>query len=74
MRRIQWGRSVDTFSKLGAQDLAGQIRDYWVRQGYLVETWIVDERNGRGGKKDVSAIVYGVRSNLLNGLPLEMRQ
>lgn len=53
----------DTCSRRGAVEIARRIETYWQERGYLVETSIeaADALN--------FASVFGVRSDLVNGLP-----
>jgi hypothetical protein len=46
----------------GANNLASQIREYWLARGYRIVTWIEPGRE-----------MPGVRSNLVNGLPVNWR-
>lgn len=49
----------------GAKTIAAEIKRYWAKRGHAVEVRLVgaysEGIDGRG--------VYGVRSNLVNGLP-----
>lgn len=51
---------IDYLSEKGAETLARRVRGYWLRLGYVVETWV--EPVG------ISA-AWTVKSDLINGMP-----
>jgi hypothetical protein len=54
------------FAEEDAQDLAAQIKRYWWHNGFFdVKTEIIEAVHPRGRE----GMIYGVRSNLINGLP-----
>lgn len=62
----------DHLNPAGAQFLAEKIKQFWHEEGHLnVTTWVVTSKNlaaeDNPGDKPVAA--WGVRSNLVNGLP-----
>jgi hypothetical protein len=55
---------MDTLrSYSGASHLADKIRNYWKQRGHKVRVWVADR------EQDRSQPIYGVRSNLVGGLP-----
>jgi hypothetical protein len=55
----------------GAHLLAERIKEYWRVRGYLnVTTWVVTPKNlGLEEGADPRVSTFGVRSNLVGGLP-----
>jgi hypothetical protein len=54
-------------NKQSAERLAEQVATYWQIHGYTgIKTWVVAERTVAN---DNIGTVYGVRSNLVGGLP-----
>ena len=58
----------DFMTEAGATTLARRIRLYWMRKGYEVEVRIVDSHVG-----DTKGKVWGVRSDLVNGMPTSLK-
>jgi hypothetical protein len=58
----------DTCTRTGAERLAARIALFWRQQGHEVETRVVMVSAG----KKHGAIVFGVRSNMVGGLPASM--
>lgn len=59
---------IDYSTKAGAEQLATRIQRYWHERGHrtvVVETFVVPGTKNR---------CYGVRSNLVNGLPPARRE
>ncbi len=56
----------DPCSREGAAAIATRLRDYWQARGFSVTTHI--EHDGYVAK-DVCRPIYGVRSNLIGGVP-----
>jgi hypothetical protein len=50
-----------------AERLAQKIKQYWAAKGHTVETYIVAEIQEVG--QDRGNPLYGVRTNLVNGVP-----
>jgi hypothetical protein len=61
---------IDHMTEQGAKDLSYKIRFYWAQQGYYITTEVVRVRvaSSHNGKS-----AYGVKSNLINGLPRDHR-
>lgn len=55
----------DWHTRRGAHGLADRIRRYWAAKGFAVEVWLVS------GTVDDHGTMFMVRSNLLNGLPVD---
>ncbi len=58
--------TFDAYSQFGAQHLANEINQFWFDKGHRnvkAEAYIIDSKAAK--------IEYGVRSNLVNGLPPE---
>tara|TARA_R110001606_G_C14951012_1_gene600548 strand:+ start:152 stop:340 length:189 start_codon:yes stop_codon:yes gene_type:complete len=49
-------------TKAMAEETAAEIKEYWANKGYLIHVWTVNVTHG----------VYGVRSNMKNGYPLDL--
>lgn len=66
----------DYMSAEGAATLANRVRKYWRGRGHSVTTEIVVEKSQRieepDGKVRVIPSVWGVRSDMVNGLPRGM--
>jgi hypothetical protein len=48
-----------------AEAIARQIRDYWSAKGHKVKVWVVANMQ----EDDRTRPLYGVRTDLLNGMP-----
>jgi hypothetical protein len=62
----------DYLCAAGAQYLAEKIKTFWHEGGHRnVATWIVTSRNlaAEDNPNDKPVATWGVRSNLINGLP-----
>jgi len=57
-------RIKDSLTYAGACHQARKMREFWQRQGHIVNAWVYII-----GNDDIGQKVYGVRSNLINGLP-----
>lgn len=55
----------DTCTHSGATKTAAKIRNYWFERGYVVKTVVIP----CGYHAAAREVVYGVRSNLVNGWP-----
>lgn len=61
------GRTVETFTKFGAERLAQRVRDYWERRGLQPRIWI--EPAGAYVNALRTADWWVVRSNMVDGRP-----
>ena len=57
----------DHISEDGAQKLARRIREYWADRGLKVTTSVAPIWVGAAG--DGKGAVYGIRSNMVDGVP-----
>jgi len=60
----------DFLTEAGANELAYRVRRHWLEQGYHVDATVHKARGWGENRKSTSA-VFGVKSNLINGLPLD---
>jgi hypothetical protein len=53
-----------------ARKLADEIVAYWRQRGHTaVNTWVVAEGVAPANDNEKERVIYGVRSNLVNGFP-----
>ena len=60
----------DPLTHAGAAELAARVGLYWQKRGYRVSTRIEDQSSAR--TKGAGGVVFGVRSDLVNGLPRDL--
>lgn len=56
----------DLWSEMGASRLAQQLREYWLKRGFSVNTWIV---KAKGGAQFNNQPRFDVRSDMVGGWP-----
>ena len=59
----------DNLVEAGAARLAARITAYWRERGYPVRTWLTKETQVTTNRSSA----YGVRSDMVNGLPMGNR-
>ena len=77
MLKLAWDGSAkprqrDYLTKKGAEELATDIKTFWLSKGYDIRVWIEKVERRRLAKKVAVADgrpMFQIRSNLLNGLP-----
>lgn len=65
-------QALDACSREGAERLAKMVAAFWAKRGLDVVTTVVD--TGAKAEHGLSgANVWGVRSNMVNGMPQKVR-
>lgn len=60
-------------SRKNAEEMARNILEYWQRIGYDITAWVEESQMRAAGRSEV-AMVYSVRTNLVNGLPVQKQR
>lgn len=64
------GRCRDSTSRMGAEQNAEDIRNFWYSRGcYQVSVWVERMQIGSNGRGNRGGEIWVVRTNLVRGMP-----